>query len=179
MQLSDFINQALKNIQRGAVDRKSKFRFPVLASFTDNSVSQRIVIARKFNEEQKSLIIFTDEKSQKFKELKNNARCNLLFWDAGKKMQVSVNGLAHILSKEDVQQYWQNLSDIQKKDYQINPPPKSIIEAHNAYEFDASMNRFTVIEIFFQELDILVLSNNGHQRANCNIKTLEQSWVTP
>jgi len=31
MQLSDFINQALKNIQRGAVDRKSKFRFPVLA----------------------------------------------------------------------------------------------------------------------------------------------------
>ena len=179
MQLSDFINQALKNIQRGAVDRKSKFRFPVLASFTDISVSQRIVIARKFNEEQKSLVIFTDEKSQKVKELKNNARCNLLFWDVGKKMQISVNGLAHILSKEDAQQYWQNVSDIQKKDYQINPPPKSIIEAHNAYEFDASMNRFTVIEIFFQELDILVLSNNGHQRANYNIKTLEQSWVTP
>ena len=179
MQLSDFINQALKNIQRGAVDRKSKFRFPVLASFTDNSVSQRIVIARKFNEEQKSLVIFTDEKSQKFTELKNNAHCSLLFWDAGKKMQVSVNGLAHILSKEDVQKYWQNLSDIQKKDYQINPPPKSIIEAHNAYEFDTSMNRFTVIEIFFQDLDILVLSNNGHQRANYNIKILEQSWVTP
>ena len=179
MQLSDFINQALKNIQRGAVDRKSKFRFPVLASFNDISVSQRIVIARKFNEEQKSLVIFTDEKSQKFKELKNNARCNLLFWDFGKKMQISVNGLAHILSKEDAQKYWQNVSDIQKKDYQINPPPKSIIEAHNAYEFDASLNRFTVIEIFFQELDILVLSNNGHQRANYNLKTLEQSWVTP
>ena len=179
MQLSDFINQALKNIQRGTVDRKSKFRFPILASTNTHSVSQRIVIARKFNEEQNSLIIFTDEESQKFTELKNNARCNLLFWDAGKKMQVSVNGLAHILSQEDAQPYWQNLSDIQKKDYQINPPPKSIIETHNAYEFDTSMNRFTVIEIFFQDLDILVLSNNGHQRANYNIKSLEQSWVTP
>src|SRR6056300_1326598 len=179
MQLSDFINQALKNIQRGAVDRKSKFRFPVLATFTNNSVSQRIVIARKFNEDQKSLIKFTDEESQKFTELKNNSHCNLLFWDAGKKMQVSVNGLAHILNEKDAQPFWQNLSDIQKQDYQIKPPPKSIIETHNAYEFDTSMNRFTVIEIFFQELDILVLSNNGHQRANYNIKTLVQSWVTP
>ncbi|MDA0670744.1 MAG: pyridoxamine 5'-phosphate oxidase family protein [Proteobacteria bacterium] len=179
MQLSDFINQALKNIQRATVDRKSKFRFPVLASTNAHSVSQRIVVARKFNEDQKSLIIFTDEKSQKFAELKINANCSLLFWDAGKKMQVSVVGLAQILSRDDALQYWQNLSDIQKKDYQINPAPKSTIEAHNLYEFDSSMNRFAVIEILFQNLDILVLSNNGHQRANYNIKSLEQSWVTP
>ena len=57
MQLSDFINQALKFIERGTVDRKSKFRLPILASYHENTINQRIVIARKFDGNDNSLII--------------------------------------------------------------------------------------------------------------------------
>jgi len=99
MQLSDFINQALKFIERGTVDRKSKFRLPILASYHENTINQRIVIARKFDGNDNSLIIFTDRDSQKFNELQRNESCSLLFWDAGKKMQVYIQGVAEIMDE--------------------------------------------------------------------------------
>lgn len=179
MQLSDFINQALKFIERGTVDRKSKFRLPILASYNENTINQRIVIARKFDGNENSLIIFTDRDSQKFNELQRNESCSLLFWDAGKKMQVYIQGVAEIMDEDSRVLFWKNLSESQKKDYQIEPPPKTNIQTHNDYQFKDTSDRFCCIKIFFKSMDILVLSNNGHQRAIYDFKSQKQDWVTP
>ncbi len=55
MNVSIFIDEALKTIQRGTVDRKSPFKLPALSSSIDNKVFQRIVVARRFIEHDQSL----------------------------------------------------------------------------------------------------------------------------
>ena len=42
MELSAFINTGIKAIQRGAVDRKSPYRLPVLSNTYENKVFQRL-----------------------------------------------------------------------------------------------------------------------------------------
>ena len=74
MNVTIFINDALKTIQRGTVDRKSPFKLPTLSTSTDNKVFQRIVVARRFIEHDQSLIIYTDHESKKYHQLKNKDR---------------------------------------------------------------------------------------------------------
>ena len=95
MNVTIFIDDALKTIQRGTVDRKSPFKLPALSTSTDNKVFQRIVVARRFIEHDQSLIIYTDYESQKYHQLKTNPSCSLLFWDPKKRLQVQVAGDAY------------------------------------------------------------------------------------
>ena len=85
MNVTIFIDDALKTIQRGTVDRKSPFKLPTLSTSTDNKVFQRIVVARRFIEHNQSLIIYTDHESKKYHQLKTNPSCSLLFLGSKKK----------------------------------------------------------------------------------------------
>ena len=176
MNLTDFIDSAIKHIQRGVVDRKSFFRHPVLASMDEQNIFQRIVVMRNFNFEKKSIIIFTDSKSQKVKQILNQPNCSLLFWEQRKKLQISIQSKSYV--KTDNSLYWSNINDKQKKDYTVNPPPKSKIKSHNDYEF-ADQNRFTVINLLFKSMDVLQLSDQGHIRATHDFENNTQSWVSP
>ena len=179
MNLTIFIDDALKTIQRGTVDRKSPFKLPVLSSCDGNIVFQRIVVARRYNERDHSLIIYTDHESKKYYQLKTNPSCSLLFWDTKKRLQVHVTGEASFLvNKID---YWDKLSDTQKKDYAINPFPGTEISAADDYNYDSAKSRFEVISIQFKTLDILELTPSGHKRAKSilNKNEREDFWLTP
>ena len=179
MNLTIFIDDALKTIQRGTVDRKSPFKLPVLSSCDGNIVFQRIVVARRYNERDHSLIIYTDHESKKYYQLKTNPSCSLLFWDTKKRLQVQVTGEASFLvNKID---YWDKLSDTQKKDYMINPFPGTEISAADDYNYDSAKSRFEVISIQFKTLDILELTPRGHKRAKSilNKNEREDFWLTP
>jgi hypothetical protein len=176
MKLDNFIDSAIKHIQRGAVDRKSFFRHPVLASTDGPNIFQRIVVMREFDFEKKSIVIFTDSKSQKVGQILNHPECSLLFWDPRKKLQISVQSKSHI--EIDNSHYWSKINDRQQKDYTVNPPPKSEIKAHDDYEF-SDQNRFTVINLTFRSMDVLQLSDQGHVRATHDFENNTQSWVSP
>ena len=179
MNLTIFIDDALKTIQRGTVDRKSPFKLPALSTSTDNKVFQRIVVARRFIEHDQSLIIYTDYESQKYHQLKTNPSCSLLFWDPKKRLQVQVTGEASFLDNKI--DYWDKLSDTQKKDYVINPFPGTEISAADDYNYDSAKSRFEVISIQFKTLDILELAPSGHIRAKSilNKNEREDFWLTP
>ena len=55
MNLVNFIDSAIKLIQRGVVDRKSFFRHPVLATKDAQNIFQRVVVMREFDFKEKSV----------------------------------------------------------------------------------------------------------------------------
>ena len=179
MNVSIFIDDALKTIQRGTVDRKSPFKLPALSTSTDNKVFQRIVVARRFIEHDQSLIIYTDHESQKYHQLKTNPLCSLLFWDSKKRLQVQVAGEAYFL--DDKLDYWDKLNENQKKDYVINPLPGTEISSADNYSYDSAEHRFEVISIHFKTLDVLELSPDGHRRAKSilNKNGRKDFWLAP
>ena len=162
MNLVNFIDNAMKHIQRGVVDRKSFFRHPVLASTDGPNIFQRIVVMREFDFEKKSIVIFTDSKSQKVGQILKYPECSLLFWDPRKKLQISVQSKSYV--EIENLHYLSKINDRQQKDFTVNPPPKSEIKAHDDYEF-GDQNRFTVINLAFKSMDVLQLSVQGHIRA--------------
>ena len=97
MNVTIFIDDALKTIQRGTVDRKSPFKLPALSTSTDNKVFQRIVVARRFIEHNQSLIIYTDHESKKYHQLKTNPSCSLLFWDPKKRQFCGARRGPHVV----------------------------------------------------------------------------------
>jgi pyridoxamine 5'-phosphate oxidase len=179
MNVTIFIDDALKTIQRGTVDRKSPFKLPALSTSTDNKVFQRIVVARRFIEHDQSLIIYTDYESQKYHQLKTNPSCSLLFWDQKKRLQVQVAGEAYFL--DDKLNYWDKLNENQKKDYVINPLPGTEISSSDSYSYDSAEHRFEVISIHFKTLDVLELSPDGHRRAKSilNKNGRKDFWLAP
>jgi len=179
MNVTIFIDDALKTIQRGTVDRKSPFKLPALSTSTDNKVFQRIVVARRFIEHDQSLIIYTDYESQKYHQLKTNPSCSLLFWDPKKRLQVQVSGEAYFL--DDKLNYWEKLNEKQKKDYVINPLPGTEISSSDSYSYDSAEHRFEVISINFKTLDVLELSPDGHRRAKSilNKNGRKDFWLAP
>jgi hypothetical protein len=179
MNVTIFIDDALKAIQRGTVDRKSPFKLPALSTSTDNKVFQRIVVARRFIEHDQSLIIYTDYESQKYHQLKTNPSCSLLFWDPKKRLQVQVAGDAYFL--DDKLNYWDKLNENQKKDYVINPLPGTEISSSDSYSYDSAEHRFEVISIHFKTLDVLELSPDGHRRAKSilNKNGRKDFWLAP
>jgi pyridoxamine 5'-phosphate oxidase len=176
MNLANFIDNAIKHIQRGVVDRKSFFRHPVLASTDGPNIFQRIVVMREFDFEKKSIVIFTDSKSQKVGQILKYPECSLLFWDPRKKLQISVQSKSHV--EIENLHYLSKINDRQQKDFTVNPPPKSEIKAHDDYEF-GDQNRFTVINLAFKSMDVLQLSEQGHIRATHDFENNTQSWVSP
>jgi pyridoxine/pyridoxamine 5'-phosphate oxidase len=178
MDVSEFINLAIKTIQRGTVDRKSPFRLPILSNSNQGRVYQRIVVARKFIENEMTVDIFTDSASKKYFQLKDNAECSLLFWDSKKKLQVTVHGIAFFDAKKLI--YWQGLSENQKKDYMINPPPGTKLNTAKSFKYDSEA-RFAVISIKFKDMEVLELSPDGHKRAGCQFvaEGKKEYWLSP
>lgn len=179
LNVSTFIDEALKSIQRGTVNKKSAFKLPVLSSSADNKVFQRIVVARKYSELDHSLLIYTDHESKKYHQLKINPSCSLLFWDPKKRLQVHVTGVASFEGNKSV--FWDKLSETQKKDYMIEPHPGEKISTANNYSYEKTNNRFEVISIQFKTLDILELSPQGHRRAKSIFTNNEREefWIAP
>ena len=179
MELSTYINTGIKAIQRGAVDRKSPYRLPVLSNTFENKVFQRIVVARAFDEKNMQLTIFTDHASKKYKQLQADPQCALLFWDARKKMQIQVNGKANFVDEMDP--YWDKLSERQKKEYSINPISGTKIASAQGYNYESLDARFAVLVIQFLNLEILELSSEGHKRAACLLGNArrEEYWMSP
>jgi len=179
MNVSEFILKAIKTIQRGTVDRKSSFRIPVLSTTLNNNISQRIVVARNFNEHDHSIIIFTDRESQKYYQLHHNKNCSLLFWDQKQKLQVQIDAEASIVKNK--KSYWDNLNDKQKDDFKIIPFPGTKISSAKNYKFSSFDNRFEVIKIKFKQMDVLELSLTFHYRAKCIFKKngKDEYWVAP
>ena len=179
MELSAFINTGIKAIQRGAVDRKSPYRLPILSNTFENRIFQRIVVARSFDEKKMQLTVFTDHASKKYKHLQVHPQCALLFWDARKKMQIQVNGKANFVDETD--SYWDKLSDRQKREYAINPISGTKIASAKGYNYESEEARFAVLIIQFLNLEILVLDSEGHKRATCLLGKgrREEYWMSP
>ena len=179
LNVSVFVDEALKTIQRGTVDRKSAFKLPVLSSYSENKIFQRIVVSRKYNELDHALLIYTDHESKKYSQLKSNPSCSLLFWDSRKRLQVQVTGTASFL--DDKTTFWEKLSETQKKDYSIEPYPGEKIPKADSYSHGNTNDRFEVLSIKFNSLDILELSPEGHRRAKSilNKNDREDFWVAP
>jgi hypothetical protein len=168
--LEDFWNGALRELGRANVDRKHAFRKVTLASVFKEKVNQRMVVHRRFYDNNTSLI-FTDSRSKKVLQLESNPISSLLFYDDRKQLQISVAGLMSVHEGDELSEV--EFKKLQSQaDYSNFPPPGSAIAGAMEYKQDKPF--FMVLKFNWLEVDVLQLSREGHKRAF--MRRVEDQW---
>ena len=149
---------------QAAIDNPaSPFRVLVLGTTAHEAPELRSVVLREIDPDQWLVRIYTDLRSPKVLQVRNNPQVSLLFWDAQQKVQLRAKGIATII--DDVAYLkvrWDKISQGHTaNDYKGELAPSS--ELDQPLEF-VDRHWFGVIEIHVTSFDYLQLDRLGHQR---------------
>ncbi len=183
----DAIRQdAFRLISRGVADRRSPYRTPALGTVgADGRPQLRTVVLRAFDPAARVLTVHSDVRAAKIVALAGNPAVALLFWDAGAQVQVRVDGVAAVLTGDDMARAeWARLHAGARASYRVLgepgravPDPALVVSGDEA----AAFGHFAVVRIAMAGLEWLHLAREGHRRARFAWTGADavQEWLVP
>lgn len=192
--LDDFQRQAWNLLFRATIEHNSPLRTPALAT-TDGRGTPRVrtVVLRKSDTEKRSLYYFTDIRSEKCRELKQQPKASALFWDPKRRIQLRCTGQIDIRHGDDeATAFWNDISKHGRKAYATQHAPGTPLEAcstglpdnwsdQGLAETDIYRENFALLEHQIDVVDALHLEREGHQRAEFHWESDQwrRSWLVP
>jgi len=182
-------------LEAGATSSKQPFHTLVLATVgADGAPQARTVVLREADRSNRLLRANTDARSCKAHELGRDSRAQLLFYDAGAKVQVRATARAQVLTGGDVwATTWAATPPGSRVCYlaenapgSIAPEPKSGLPpfadhgrrvAPDLLETGAA--HFAVMRFDVEAIDWLYLHSHGHRRALFDYTRGTSNWVAP
>ena len=160
---------------QGVKKRKSNFHNLVLNTIDlQNKPDARTVVLRSFSQEDLTIGIHTDNRSEKVEHLKNNNFTCLVFYDDQKKIQLRIRGTTNL--EKSKKESWDKLTNWSKRCYLTSSPPGQVSnnptsgfpnkfesEAPSSEESQKGFENFTVIKVFIEEIEWLFLASQGHR----------------
>ena len=179
----EFATYCAKSLKEAPKRRKSAFKYFSLNTITSVDgilyPQSRMVVLREVFENF-DFHIYTDSRTEKVVSLKSHKEASALFYDAKKMIQIRLEG---ILEKvEDSQNYFESLSETQKRDYRTKMAPGSQADSYNTLH-KSEGGYFEILRFHGQRFDLVQLHSEGHRRVKGTldlkgaIRSL--SWVTP
>jgi len=163
--LKEMHEYAWRLIVRGTLDKKSPARHPTLGTIGISGMPElRTVVLRAANQNESNLEVHTDVASKKIEELKWNSNVGIHFWFPSKKLQVRIKATSEIKIGNLVKKEWEKIPNTSRISYGTMPTPGTKIESSFAYEKPANFERFCIIKININEMDLTHLGAR-HTRA--------------
>ncbi len=192
MSLNTVHNKIWKFLEEGITDSKSGFHFPTISTIDKNGYpSSRTVVLRKIEKKSKIISFNTDIRSNKWLEIKNNNKVSVNIYDATKKTQIRILGMA-ILNYKNASwdSAWELTPNMSRECYSTPYSPSTIIQKPEDIDnnlknitdkqFDKFKINFGRIDIHINSLDWLYLIHSGHRRARFIYnKKISMSWLAP
>lgn len=169
---------AWQMVGRGVQDRRSAFHTPVLATQGLNGPQARVLVLRALNAAQRSLTFHTDTRSAKLPELDSDSRVAVTFYDAARKVQLRLNGVASVQANNALShQRWAASRPSSLRCYlgaqpgAVSLEPTSGLPAQlegrepELQELAVAEVNFAVLQIDVQRMEWLHLHTRGQRRA--------------
>jgi len=179
----EFAIYCAKSLKEAPKRRKSAFKYFSLNTITSVDgvlyPQSRMVVLREVFEKF-DFHIYTDSRTEKVVSLDLHKEASALFYDPKKMVQIRLEG---ILEKvEDSQNYFESLSEPQKRDYRTKMAPGSQADSfHTIHESEGG--HFQILRFRTQRFDLVQLHSEGHRRVkgSIDLKGAISSlfWVTP
>ena len=165
--LQTVFDATLARLARAAVDGKSPWRLPILATVSaDLGPQARIVVLRAFDRAQMRFTAYTDARTPKRAEIAGDPRTSLLFWDKGVSLQLRASAHARIETEGPaVDAAKATLGDYQSSDYARWAVPGSPAEAAETGLHEDPLAHFALLTLTADRLDWRELARTGHRRA--------------
>ena len=165
-------------------------RFIQMATVTQRGEPRnRTVVFRGFDDDQESLLICTDSRSQKFRELTHRQSVELCWYFLQSREQYRLNGTVQFVQQpHKIQQIWSSLSTSSKAQFYWPTPGEAVIDSQKALSESATKlaeklrapniqpsdlekspypSNFVVIKASFNSVDYLSLVGS-YQRLICH-----------
>ena len=156
---------------KGASKKKHPFKNVVLTTVNEKIPMSRWVVFRKLTPEQ-NLLIYTDSRTEKIKDLRKNSNCGLLFYNNKQGLQIYFSTVSTIHQNNELtKKYWQGIVGTSSQNYTtIHQPGLPINNISDGQKIDKNLNDkyFSIIELCPISMSILQLSRDGHIRASFN-----------
>jgi len=170
--LREILEDCKKQLKAALKNKKHAFRYFTLATQAAGNVPHlRTVVLRDFNSDKLQFTIFTDSRSAKVAELKENDNAQLLFYDAVRLVQLLVE-VKLIDMKENLEVY-HTLPEPTKKDYTSIQAPGSRIKSPDKVYHDFSKGYFLQLKFQATYIEYLKLKRPNHLRARFS---KENNW---
>jgi pyridoxamine 5'-phosphate oxidase len=189
--LETLYNQCRQSLSEAALTSAHPWRLTVVANsdLAGNPQSRYVVFRDADFEQSHTLSFFTDFRSSKVPALKRNPKISLCFFDPIARLQLEVRAIATVHNQDETAlKYWNATSWYSLQCYYMKENPGEVLQApfilkpkelseEQAYKY------FTVISCESIVWDVLMLKNEGNQRAafrfNANGELENAIWVAP
>ena len=151
-------------LAQGVVNKKSKFHTPTFSTINGNAINSRTIILRKVDNKKKMLFFYSDSRSRKVLNIKQNNNATVHLYEPRFKLQVQLYGHANIENKtEKTKNIWSNLKSFSKKNYlsALSPGEKINSLDNLKYNTDNEEAFYNLSLIYFKvsKLECLQLSD--------------------
>ncbi|MEM9362251.1 MAG: pyridoxamine 5'-phosphate oxidase family protein [Bacteroidota bacterium] len=161
----ELFEELCAELKKGVSKKGHPFRYFTLATKElKDSIGLRIVVLRKVADNL-TLTFFTDQRSSKVEELKNDHTISALFYHPKKKMQLKLTGIAEIEKNSKIlNTFWNGVPLHARKDYTTQNAPGSFLDDHESVEYLSDKNHFVIVHIRPKQIDFLQLGKPNHTR---------------
>lgn len=174
--MDEILKTCKAELTNGVVKKRHPFHYFSFATMHDTVPKQRTVVLRKFSPDF-SLLIYTDLRSEKVEDIKQNNKVSALFYHPKKLLQIRLEGTATLINDEIVlHQHWKNIPENSKKDYITTLKPGTPIDDVTKIHYDMEHPNFTMISIQAEKIEYLQLARPNHIR-RLFIKK-ENQWIS-
>tara|TARA_R110002111_G_scaffold107056_2_gene165443 strand:+ start:6744 stop:7355 length:612 start_codon:yes stop_codon:yes gene_type:complete len=177
--VSTILEETWLHLKSAADTETHPWRLGNLATVSEGRPRVRTVILRDVQTEERELVCYTDQRSDKICELKDSPWMEWLTYDPITRVQIRLRGSATVhIQDECAEQHWQDSSPEHRRGYITVSPPgakaDSAVPNLPDYLFDRLPNdeeaqlgyeNFAVIVCRIEHLDWLQLRRNGHLAA--------------
>lgn len=152
------------------------FRLFTLATIGNDKVPRMRTLVLREVKEDLSLIFYTDNRTKKIAQIKENNTVSLLFYDSSKMVQLVVEGSAMIITNETIiNDIWSKLNPANKKDYTTLKPPGTLVHHPEDVEYLTGDHHFCMVQIVPYRLEYLKIAKPNHSKVQ--YQQVEGKWT--
>ncbi|MCI5081664.1 MAG: pyridoxamine 5'-phosphate oxidase family protein [Saprospiraceae bacterium] len=159
------LDLAKAELLRSNADKRHPFRYFTLGTLSEYP-ELRTVVKRK-TENELETILFTDSRTPKVEQIRQNNKVSLHFYHPKKKLQIRINGQAELIEEghTDYDEFYNQIKSAPSlKDYTTQKRPGTEVKEESQILFGDDIH-FIAIRVHPEYLDILQLGSDHHQRS--------------
>ena len=178
--LTAFLDEAWRHLQRGVADSRSPARYPTFATVAaDGTPEARTVALRGASRSLYTLEVHTDLATAKVAALKHSPKAAFLVWLPRVNLQIRITTTVHIQTGSAVDEQWNHIPTASRVSYGTEPTPGTVISDVYAYEKPSKRERFAVLKCNMLFIDLVELGGR-HRRAGYSCKSgWMGEWLAP
>ena len=176
------LGEAWGLLAEGAADPGSPWRVLALANVTaDGAPGVRSVVLRAVDARARVAVVHTDRRSPKMAGLSRDGRAALLGWDAGRRIQIRLDGVIDIAGAAESDAAWAALADTSRATYAGALAPGTPMDTPGIAVGDPDRSVFAVLRLGVVAMEYLSLAHGAHRRARFAWPDgeLTATWLAP